>query len=66
MKWQTVGIGTAVAVVISVSVASTQTLPPTSVDGLVSAAKNAAGTDWPGTFLRLCAAARRLPAMPGR
>ena len=27
---------------------------PTSVDGLVSAAKRAAGTDWAGTFLRLC------------
>lgn len=27
---------------------------PTTVDGLVSAAKVAAGTDWPGTFLRLC------------
>ena len=27
---------------------------PTSVDGLVSSAKRAAGTDWAGTFLRLC------------
>src|SRR5262249_35333589 len=27
---------------------------PNTVDGLVSAAKNAAGTDWAGTFLRLC------------
>jgi metallo-beta-lactamase class B len=35
-------------------IASMQTLPPTTVDGLVSAAKTAAGTDWPGTFLRLC------------
>ena len=54
MKWQAVGIGTAVAAIISVSVASTQTPAPASVDGLVSAAKNAAGLDWPGTFLRLC------------
>ena len=54
MKGQAVGIGTALAVIISVSVASTQTPAPASVDGLVSAAKNAAGLDWPGTFLRLC------------
>jgi metallo-beta-lactamase class B len=54
MKRQAVGIGTAVAVIISVGVASTQTPAPASVDGLVSAAKNAAGLDWPGTFLRLC------------
>jgi hypothetical protein len=28
--------------------------PPATVDGLVSAAKAAAGVDWAGTFLRLC------------
>ena len=28
--------------------------PPATVDGYVSAAKVAAGTDWSGTFLRLC------------
>ena len=28
--------------------------PPASIDGLITAAKNAAGTDWAGTFLRLC------------
>jgi metallo-beta-lactamase class B len=33
---------------------STQTPAPGTVDGLVSAAKNAAGLEWPGTFLRLC------------
>jgi metallo-beta-lactamase class B len=27
---------------------------PSTVDGLVSSAKNAAGLEWPGTFLRLC------------
>jgi metallo-beta-lactamase class B len=27
---------------------------PTTVDGLLSAAKRSAGTDWAGTFLRLC------------
>ncbi len=54
MKWQAVGIGTAVAVSVSISVVSTQTPEPTTIDGLVSAAKNAAGLDWSGTFLRLC------------
>jgi len=34
-------------------IASAQTTP-TTVDGLVSAAKVAAGTDWSGTFTRLC------------
>ena len=29
---------------------------PTTVDGLLSAAKNAAGLEWSGTFLRLCIA----------
>ena len=48
-------IGTALAVIAGVGVASTQTLPPpASVDSLVSAARNAAGLDWPGTFMRLC------------
>src|SRR2546421_3073808 len=36
-----------------IGVASAQTLP-TPVDGLIGAAKNAAGLEWPGTFLRLC------------
>src|SRR2546425_25156 len=47
-------IGTALAVIVGIGIASAQTLPPTSVDSLVSAARNAAGLDWPGTFLRLC------------
>jgi metallo-beta-lactamase class B len=34
-------------------IASAQT-PPATVDGLVGAAKRAAGLDWAGTFLRLC------------
>ena len=42
----------ALALVAGVSMASAQT-PPT-VDGLVSAAKVAAETDWQGTFTRLC------------
>ena len=41
------------AVVAGVAIVSGQSTP-TTVDGLVSAAKVAAGTDWPGTFTRLC------------
>ena len=46
-------VATALAVMGGMAIASTQALP-TTVDGLVSAAKNAAGLDWAGTFLRLC------------
>jgi metallo-beta-lactamase class B len=57
MKSSAVSIGTALAVTVSIGVASTQTLPPpASVDGLVSSARIAAGLDWPGTFMRLCIA----------
>ena len=45
-------VATAVSVVVSGSLVSTQA--PQTVDGLLSAAKIAAGTDWPGTFLRVC------------
>ncbi len=54
MKSHAVSIGTALAFIAGIGVAPAQTLPATSVDGLVSAAKNAAGLEWPGTFLRLC------------
>jgi len=47
------GIGTALAVAAGMVIASAQ-MPPPTVDGLVSAAKVAAGTDWSGTFMRLC------------
>src|ERR1700730_6554411 len=56
MNLRALSIGTVLAVMAGIGLASTQTLPPASVDGLVSAAKNAAGTDWAGTFLRLCIA----------
>jgi len=49
-------VGAALAVMASMGIAFTQTLPATSVDGLVSAAKNTAGLEWAGTFLRLCVA----------
>jgi metallo-beta-lactamase class B len=63
MKSHAVSIGTALAIMAGMGVAPAQTLPTTSVDGLVSAAKDAAGLDWPGTFLRLCVAP--LPAASG-
>ena len=47
------GIGAVLAVAAGMVIASAQTASPT-VDGLVSSAKVAAGTDWSGTFTRLC------------
>ena len=63
MKLKAVSIGTALAVTAGVSVALAQSVPAPSVDSLVSTAKNAAGVEWPGTFLRLCIAPP--PAAPG-
>jgi metallo-beta-lactamase class B len=40
--------------------------PPASIDGLITAAKNAAGTDWAGTFLRLCIPTAAAPPAPAR
>ena len=45
-------VGATLAVTAGMGVAIAQT--PQTVDGLVSAAKNAAGLEWSGTFLRLC------------
>ena len=42
-----------VAAWMTLGIAAAQTAPST-VDGYLGAAKVAAGTDWPGTFLRLC------------
>jgi metallo-beta-lactamase class B len=53
MKSFMIGIGVAAVFAASISVASAQT-PSTTVDGLIGGAKNAAGLDWSGTFLRLC------------
>ena len=44
--------GAGLSVTVAAGLALAQT--PTSVDGLVSAAKLSAGLEWPGTFLRLC------------
>jgi metallo-beta-lactamase class B len=62
MRSLAVSIGTALAVIAGIGVASTQTPSTPSVDSLVSAAKIAAGLEWPGTFLRLCIPP---PAAPG-
>lgn len=40
--------------------------PPQTIDALLSAAKNAAGTDWAGTFLRLCIPPAPAAAAPAR
>jgi metallo-beta-lactamase class B len=50
MKALIAGAGLSVTLAAGVALAQT----PTSVDGLVSAAKLSAGLEWPGTFLRLC------------
>jgi metallo-beta-lactamase class B len=53
MRLHSITIGAALAIVAFMATTSAQT-PTPSVDGLVSAAKVAAGTDWQGTFTRLC------------
>jgi metallo-beta-lactamase class B len=53
MKALALIIGAATLLTAGVGIVSAQTTP-TTVDGLVSAAKNAAGLEWAGTFLRLC------------
>lgn len=54
MNSRAIIVGSLLAFMAGIGIASTQTPQPTSVDGLVSAAKNVAGLEWPGTFLRLC------------
>jgi metallo-beta-lactamase class B len=55
--------GVGIALTLGAAMASTQTPAPNTVEGLVSAAKNSAGLEWPGTFLRLCVVP---PPAPGR
>ena len=64
MKSRALSIVTSLAIIAGTAPASTQAPQPTTVDGLVSAAKRAADTDWPGTFLRLCIVPPP-PAAPG-
>src|SRR5689334_14919758 len=69
-----IGIGLFLAVIMVNRVATAQTTvqtPAATIDGLLGTAKNAAGTDWAGTFLRLCippppatGARRAAPATP--
>ena len=47
-------VGSALAVVAGTVIAAAQAPPPANVNGLVSAAKEAAGLEWAGTFMRLC------------
>jgi metallo-beta-lactamase class B len=53
MRLRGISVAIALAVAGGVAITSAQT-SPTTIDGLVSAAKVAAGTDWSGTFMRLC------------
>src|SRR5437870_3349552 len=53
MKSLAVHVVAVLSIAASIGAASAQTLP-TTIDSLVGAAKNAAGTEWAGTFLRLC------------
>jgi metallo-beta-lactamase class B len=54
MKLEVPSVAIALALLSGIGLASAQTPPPMTVDGLVSGAKIAAGLEWPGTFLRLC------------
>ena len=53
MRFGALIAGAALAVALTMTVTSAQS-SQTTVDDLVSAAKVAAGTDWSGTFMRLC------------
>ncbi len=53
MKLGALSVFAALAVAAGITVASAQSSPGT-VDELISTAKVAAGTDWSGTFMRLC------------
>jgi metallo-beta-lactamase class B len=63
MNARAIAGATVIAVVAGAGLVSTQTPPAPTVDGLVSAAKIAAGLEWSGTFLRLCVVPP--PATPG-
>ena len=55
MKSRARTIGAAAALLLFAGTRGALAQPvPTTVDGLIGAAKNAAGLEWPGTFLRLC------------
>ena len=54
-----------IAVVLAIGIAIAQT-PASTVDTYLSTAKTAAGTDWAGTFLRLCIAPAAGRGVTGR
>jgi metallo-beta-lactamase class B len=54
--------GVALAMILGAGRMSAQTAAPSGVDALVSAAKTAAGLEWPGTFVRLCIPTPPAPA----
>jgi metallo-beta-lactamase class B len=54
MKFILSGLVVCLAVIACTGNAARAQTPPNTIDGLIGAAKNAAGTDWAGTFLRLC------------
>jgi metallo-beta-lactamase class B len=56
MNLRAIIAGSALAVIAGTALTAAQTPPATTVNGLVSAAKQAAGLEWAGTFLRLCIA----------
>ena len=62
MSLRALGQGVVLAATVAGVIVSAQPAPA-SIDALVSAAKVAAGTDWQGTFTRLCIA---LPETTGR
>ncbi len=59
MKSRTLATLSATIILAIGGIAQAQT-PPTTVDGYITAAKVAAGTDWAGTFVRMC-----IPPPPG-
>ena len=65
MKLRFFALSLVLAVTTGLIIARAQAAP-TTVDGLVSAAKVAAGTDWPGTFTRLCIPPPAAPAGAAR
>src|SRR5437762_12525156 len=62
MNSRAIIVGSALAVLASTGIVATQTMPTANVNDLVAAAKNAAGLEWPGTFLRLCIPPPAAPA----
>jgi metallo-beta-lactamase class B len=65
MKARSVGVAVLLTAVLGVGVVDAQAPAPNTPDGLVTAAKRAAGQDHAGTFLRICVAPDNLAARGG-